>query len=345
MNTQPDFDITRLQRYLENAAPSVGVIRSAEKFAGGQSNPTYLLQAEEGQYVLRSKPKGKLLKSAHAVEREFRVMEALAHSPVPVPSVLCLCEDLEVIGAVFFVMSYEDGPIFWDPALPELNLDERGTLYRDEIRVLAALHSLDPTGIGLTDFGRPGSYFERQIKRWTGQYRASETTSIGAMESLMLWLSQHTPNDDGQSALIHGDYRLDNLIMTYEKTSIQAVIDWELSTLGHPFADLAYFCMCLRMPNHEQIRGLAGVDRPALGIPEESEIVRQYCTLRGIEAISNWPFYLAFSFFRLAAICQGVLKRALDGNASSEQAVRVGALTPLLAEMGFNISMTGGDNL
>ncbi len=345
MNTQPDFDITRLQRYLENAAPSVGAIRSAEKFAGGQSNPTYLLQAEEGQYVLRSKPKGKLLKSAHAVEREFRVMEALAHSPVPVPSVLCLCEDLEVIGAVFFVMSYEDGPIFWDPALPELNLDERGTLYRDEIRVLAALHSLDPTGIGLTDFGRPGSYFERQIKRWTGQYRASETTSIGAMESLMLWLSQHTPDDDGQSALIHGDYRLDNLIMKYEKTSIQAVIDWELSTLGHPFADLAYFCMCLRMPNHEQIRGLAGVDRPALGIPEESEIVHQYCTLRGIEAISNWPFYLAFSFFRLAAICQGVLKRALDGNASSEQAVRVGALTPLLAEMGFNISMTGGDNL
>ena len=272
-------------------------------------------------------------------------MEALAHSPIPVPSVLCLCEDLEVIGAVFFVMSYEDGPIFWDPALPELNLDERGTLYRDEIRVLAALHSLDPTGIGLTDFGRPGSYFERQIKRWTGQYRASETTSIGAMESLMLWLSQHTPDDDGQSALIHGDYRLDNLIMTYEKTSIQAVIDWELSTLGHPFADLAYFCMCLRMPNHEQIRGLAGVDRPALGIPEESEIVHQYCTLRGIEAISNWPFYLVFSFFRLAAICQGVLKRALDGNASSEQAVRVGALTPLLAEMGFNISMTGGDNL
>ena len=345
MNTQPDFDITRLQRYLENTSPSVVAIRSAEKFAGGQSNPTYLLQAEEGQYVLRSKPKGKLLKSAHAVEREFRVMEALAHSPVPVPSVLCLCEDLEVIGAVFFVMSYEDGPIFWDPALPELNLDERGTLYRDEIRVLAALHSLDPTGIGLTDFGRPGSYFERQIKRWTGQYRASETTSIGAMESLMLWLSQHTPDDDGQSALIHGDYRLDNLIMTYEKTSIQAVIDWELSTLGHPFADLAYFCMCLRMPNHEQIRGLAGVDRPALGIPEESEIIRQYCAFRGIEAISNWPFYLVFSFFRLAAICQGVLKRALDGNASSEQAVRVGALTPLLAEMGFNISMTGGDNL
>ena len=345
MNTQPDLDITRLQRYLEHAAPSVGVIRSAEKFSGGQSNPTYLLRGEARQYVLRSKPRGKLLKSAHAVEREFRVMAALAHSQVPVPSVLCLCEDPDVIGAVFFVMSHEDGPIFWDPALPELDVVERAALYQDEIRVLAALHSLDPANIGLADFGRPGSYFARQIKRWTDQYRASETTSISAMESLMRWLPEHSPDDDGQTALIHGDYRLDNLIMTHKKTGIQAVIDWELSTLGHPFADLAYFCMCLRMPNHEQIRGLAGVDRPTLGIPKESEIVRQYCTLRGIEAISNWPFYLAFSFFRLAAICQGVLKRALDGNASSEQAVKVGALTPLLAEMGLNIAVTRGDNL
>tara|TARA_Y100000310_G_scaffold47470_1_gene44028 strand:- start:224 stop:997 length:774 start_codon:yes stop_codon:yes gene_type:complete len=254
---------------------------------------------------------------------------------------LCLCEDLDVIGAVFFVMSYEDGPIFWDPALPELNADERATLYHDEIRVLAALHSLDPTGIGMADFGRPGSYFERQIKRWTDQYRASETTSIDAMESLMRWLVQQTPADDGQSTLIHGDYRLDNLIVAPDKARIQAVIDWELSTLGHPFADLAYFCMCLRMPNHEQIRGLAGVDRAVLGIPEEADIIRQYCALRGIETISDWPFYLAFSFFRLAAICQGVLKRALDGNASSGQARKVGALAPLLAEMGLNIVMSG----
>ena len=343
MNAQPDLDITRLQRYLEHAAPSVGTIRSAEKFAGGQSNPTYLLQTEESQYVLRSKPRGKLLKSAHAVEREFHVMGALAHSPVPVPSVLCLCEDLDVIGSVFFVMSYEDGPIFWDPALPELNPDERTALYRDEIRVLAALHSLDPTSIGLADFGRPGSYFARQIKRWTDQYRASETASIDAMESLMQWLVQQTPDDDGQSTLIHGDYRLDNLIMTHDKVRIQAVIDWELSTLGHPFADLAYFCMCLRMPNHEQIRGLAGVNRTVLGIPEEADIIRQYCILRGIDDIDDWPFYLSFSFFRLAAICQGVLKRSLDGNASSEQAVKVGGLTPLLAEMGLNIAMTGGE--
>jgi aminoglycoside phosphotransferase (APT) family kinase protein len=240
-------------------------------------------------------------------------------------------------------MSYEDGPIFWDPALPELNPDERTALYRDEIRVLAALHSVDPTSIGLADFGRPGSYFARQIKRWTDQYRASQTRSIDAMESLMQWLAQQTPDDDGQSTLIHGDYRLDNLIMTHDKACIQAVIDWELSTLGHPFADLAYFCMCLRMPNHEQIRGLAGINRTVLGIPEEADIIRQYCILRGIDDIDDWPFYLAFSFFRLAAICQGVLKRSLDGNASSEQAVKVGGLTPLLAEMGLNIAMTGGE--
>ena len=178
MNTQPDLELTRLQRYLEHAAPSVGAIRSAEKFTGGQSNPTYLLRGEACQYVLRSKPGGKLLKSAHAVEREFRVIGALAESPVPVPSVLCLCEDVDVIGSVFFVMSYEDGPIYWDPTLPELNRDERAALYQDEIRVLAALHSLDPASIGMADFGRPGSYFARQIKRWTDQYRASETTSI-----------------------------------------------------------------------------------------------------------------------------------------------------------------------
>ncbi|HCK75780.1 MAG TPA: phosphotransferase family protein [Gammaproteobacteria bacterium] len=340
MNTRADLDITRLQRYLQHAAPSVGAIRSAEKFSGGQSNPTYLLHTEEGQYVLRSKPKGKLLNSAHAVEREFRVMGALAHSPVPVPSVLCLCEDLEVIDTVFFVMSHEDGPIFWDPALPELALDERTALYQDEIRVLAALHSLDPVHIGLADFGRPGSYFARQVKRWTDQYRASETMFINTMESLMRWLAEHLPDDDGQTALLHGDYRLDNLIMTHDQVHIQAVIDWELSTLGHPFADLAYFCMCLRMPNYEQIRGLAGVDRAGLGIPEEADIIRQYCTLRGIDDIDDWPFYLAFSFFRLAAICQGVLKRSLDGNASSEQAAKVGGLTPLLSEMGLKIAIS-----
>lgn len=341
MSSHSDLNISRLQRYLSQTVPDIGTIQSAEKFAGGQSNPTYRLHCEGQDYVLRSKPPGKLLKSAHAVEREFKVMGALAGSEVPVPAVFHLCEDLDVIGSIFFIMSYENGSIFWDPALPELKTHERVSLYQDAIRVLAALHSLDPARIGLADFGRPGNYFQRQIKRWTDQYRASETGSIDAMESLMQWLNRETPDEDGQSALIHGDYRLDNLIMMPDNTRIQAVIDWELSTLGHPLADLAYFCMCLRMPHHEQIRGLAGVERSTLGIPPEADLVRQYCTLRGIQPISHWPFYLAFSFFRLAAICQGVLKRALDGNASSEQAHQVGALTPLLAELGLDIAMNG----
>ena len=341
MSRDSGLDIGRLQRYLSQTVPDLGTIESAEKFSGGQSNPTYRLHCENQDYVMRSKPPGKLLKSAHAVEREFQVMDALAGSEVPVPAMFHLCEDVDVIGSVFFIMGYENGSIFWDPALPELNTSERISIYEDEIRVLAALHSLDPSRIGLSGFGRPGNYFERQIKRWTDQYRASETRSIDAMESLMQWLGQEMPDDDGQSALIHGDYRLDNLIMTPDSTRIQAVIDWELSTLGHPLADLAYFCMCLRMPHHEQIRGLAGVERSTLGIPPEAHMIRQYCALRGIPPISHWSFYLAFSFFRLAAICQGVLKRALEGNASSEQAHQVGALTPLLAELGLDIAMNG----
>ena len=341
MSRASGLDISSLQRYLSQTIPAIGTIQSAEKFSGGQSNPTYRLHCENQDYVLRSKPPGELLKSAHAVEREFRVMDALAGSEVPVPAMFHLCEDVNVIGSVFFIMSHENGSIYWDPALPELNASERISLYADESRVLAALHSINPNRIGLSDFGRPGNYFERQIKRWTDQYRASETRSIEAMESLMQWLSQEMPEDDGQSALIHGDYRLDNLIMTPTRTRIQAVIDWELSTLGHPLADLAYFCMCLRMPHHEQIRGLAGVKRSTLGIPPEADMIGQYCALRDIPPISHWPFYLAFSFFRLAAICQGVLKRALGGNASNEQAHQVGALTPLLAKLGLDIAMNG----
>jgi aminoglycoside phosphotransferase (APT) family kinase protein len=332
-----NIDFARLNGYLELAIPGIGLLQSVDKFTGGQSNPTYRVQSTGGTYVLRRKPSGKLLKSAHAVEREFRVMQALQGSTVPVPQTWCLCEDPELIGSVFFVMSYEDGRIFWDPTLPELTTPERSALYQHEITVLAALHSLDPASIGLADFGRPGNYFERQIARWTGQYRASETDRIDAMESLIAWLEPHTPPDDGQSTLIHGDYRLDNLIIAPSEGRIQAVIDWELSTLGHPFADLAYFCMCLRMPNTGQIQGLAGIDPVPLGIPREHEIVAQYCESRGIGQIDHWRFYLAFSFFRLAAICQGVMKRALDGNASSEKAIAVGGLTSQLAQMGMEV--------
>ena len=332
-----DFDIRALERYLVADVPEIGRLSEVEKFTGGQSNPTFLLTGQDGRYVLRSKPRGKLLKSAHAVEREYRVMRALYDTNVPVPRVLCLCEDVSVTGAVFFIMSYEHGRIFWDPSLPELMPADRSGIYTDQIRVLAALHSLAPESIGLGDFGRPGNYFERQFSRWTDQYRASETITISQMESLIAWLSAHMPSDDGQNALIHGDYRLDNLIMSADHPKIQAVIDWELSTLGHPFADLAYFCMCLRMPNQGQIRGLGGIDRLPLQIPNESEIVSTYCALRGIDRMDNWPFYLAFSFFRLAAICQGVMKRAIDGNASSERARQVGALTPQLAKLGMAV--------
>ncbi|HJP06801.1 MAG: phosphotransferase family protein [Acidiferrobacteraceae bacterium] len=331
------INLARLEQYLNSAAPGMGTLTSIEKFIGGQSNPTFLLQSVNGSYVLRSKPTGVLLKSAHAVEREFRVMQALEGSAVPVPHVLCLCEDPGVIGSIFFIMSYEEGQIFWDPALPELPEAKRSEIYDHEIAVLAQLHSLQPASIGLTDFGRPGNYFERQLRRWTDQYRASETVHFEAMESLITWLKHNTPEDDGQSALIHGDYRLDNLIMTPGCNRIQAVIDWELSTLGHPFADLAYFCMCLRMPHTGQIQGLAGRNRGDLGIPTEHQIITQYCALRGIGPITHWTFYLAFSFFRLAAICQGVMKRALAGNASSQKAIQVGELAPKLAQMGMEI--------
>ena len=326
-----------IQKYLAVAAPEIDRINKIEKFSNGQSNPTYLLSTDSARYVLRSKPVGDLLKSAHAVEREYKVMKALEDTDVPVPRMLCLCENEAVAGSIFFVMSYEEGRIFWDPALPQLSTLERSTLYTQKIQTLAALHSVDPSSVGLQGFGRMGNYFERQFNRWTTQYRASETQKINEMETLIHWLARHMPADDGQSAIIHGDFRLDNLIISANKPDIEAIIDWELSTLGHPLADLAYFCMCLRMPSGEQISGLQDIQRSTLGIPSEEEMVIAYSKLRQIGPIENWSFYLAFSFFRLAAICQGVLKRAMDGNASSTKALQVGALAPKLAQQGMSV--------
>ena len=326
-----------IQKYLAVAAPEIDRINKIEKFSNGQSNPTYLLSTDSARYVLRSKPVGDLLKSAHAVEREYKVMKALEGTDVPVPRMLCLCENEAVAGSIFFVMSYEEGRIFWDPALPQLSTLERSTLYTQKIQTLAALHSVDPGSVGLQGFGPMGNYFERQFNRWTTQYRASETQKINEMETLIHWLARHMPADDGQIAIIHGDFRLDNLIISANKPDIEAIIDWELSTLGHPLADLAYFCMCLRMPSGEQISGLQDIQRSTLGIPSEEEMVIAYSKLRQIGPIENWSFYLAFSFFRLAAICQGVLKRAMDGNASSTKALQVGALAPKLAQQGMSV--------
>jgi len=327
------LDLATLGPYLEANVDGFSSLTAAKKFSGGQSNPTFLLTANTGQYVLRRQPPGELLKSAHAVDREYRVIKSLNGSDVPVPRADHLCEDRSVIGSMFYIMSFEDGRIFWDPALPDLTNDQRAAIYDEMNRVLAALHDIDVDAVGLGGFGRPGNYFERQIGTWTRQYKASETTTIAAMNQLMAWLPENLPTDDGKSGLIHGDYRLDNLIFHPTDTGALALLDWELSTLGHPYADLAYQCMQLRLAPDAAIPGLGGVDRAALGIPTEADYVARYCERRGITEIPNWNFYLAFSFFRLAAILQGVLKRAIDGNASNQKAFNHGELAPELAEM------------
>jgi len=331
------LDTVALGPYLEAHIEGFSGLRSAKKFAGGQSNPTFLLSADSGQYVLRRKPPGELLKSAHAVDREFRVISALANSDVPVARGYHLCEDDDVIGSMFYVMSYVDGRIFWDPTLPESSIEERAAIYDEMNRVLAALHCVDIGAGGLSDFGRPGNYFERQVSRWTKQYLAAETKTIEPMNELIRWLPANLPADDGQIALVHGDYRLDNMIFHPVESRILAIVDWELSTLGHPYADLAYQCMQWRLPNTGISKGLADIDRRALGIPTEAGYVETYCQRTGREGITDWTFCLAFSFFRLASIVQGVLKRSLDGNASSTSATQIGKMTRPLAQAAIDL--------
>jgi aminoglycoside phosphotransferase (APT) family kinase protein len=328
------IDTIALARYLEAKLPEFRGPIVAEKTATGQSNPTFVLSTPGRRYVLRKKPPGVLLKSAHAIEREFRVMSALRHTDVPVPRMIHLCEDESVLGTPFFVMEHVHGRVFWDPALPELEKHQRTRVYDEQCRALAALHALDPAALGLSDFGKAGSYYARQRDRWTKQYRASETGSIEDMERLMAWLERNEPPDDGRVALVHGDYRIDNMIFASDTSRLLALIDWELSTLGHPFSDLAYQCMQWRLPNEGAMRGLGGLDRTALGIPTEAEYVAGYCARLGLSGIPNWTYYLAFSFFRLAAILQGVKKRGLDGNASNPEVARQsGEMVPILARM------------
>jgi aminoglycoside phosphotransferase (APT) family kinase protein len=322
----------RLAAYLEAQVPGFKGPVTARKFAGGQSNPTFLIESASGKYVLRRKPPGQVLKSAHAVDREFRVISALATTDVPVARAVHLCSDDNVIGSMFYLMSFVDGRIFWDAALPELAPQERPGIYDAINRTLAALHSVDVAAVSLADYGHPGNYFERQIATWTRQYGLSQTEDIAAMNYLIEWLPANTPEDDGRIALIHGDFRIDNLIFARNSHTLLAVIDWELSTLGHPLADLAYFCMSLRLPELSDMKGLAGKNRAALDIPSETAFIAEYCNRTGISGITDWPFYLAFSYFRLAAILQGVKKRALDGNASSRKALEVGRMARPLAE-------------
>lgn len=332
------LDLVKLAAYLEGAVAGLHGPLTARKFPGGQSNPTYLLECASGRFVLRRQPPGELLKSAHAVDREYRVISALGATDVPVPRAFHFCEDRSVIGSLFYVMSYEAGRIFWDPALPELAKDQRAPIFEAILKAMSALHKVDFAALGLGDYGRPGNYFERQIGVWTKQYRAAETGPLAAMEALIEWLPANCPPEDGQTTLVHGDFRIDNLVFHADEPRVVGILDWELSTLGNPLADLAYFCMCLRLPAQGLIPGLRGKDRAALGIPSEEAIVQRYCQLRGIGEIAHWNFYLAFGYFRLAAIAQGVKKRALGGNASSAQAHRVGGLVGPLAEDGLALT-------
>ncbi|HRQ64461.1 MAG TPA: phosphotransferase [Xanthomonadaceae bacterium] len=341
MNHPLDLPDVRLAAWLERHVDGFRGPLTATKFKGGQSNPTYLIEAASGRYVLRRKPPGELLASAHAVDREFRVIGALHGGAVPVARPLHLCTDDTVIGSWFYLMEFVDGRSFWDPALPDLPADQRGAVYREMVRVMAALHSVDVDAVGLADYGSSGDYFERQVARWTRQYRASETGRIEAMEALIDWLPSVVPGDGGARSLVHGDFRIDNLIFDRASTRVLAVVDWELSTLGHPLADLAYLCMCLRLPRNPVIPGLAGLDRAELGIPDEASMIADYRALGGMDAGDAWPFHLAFNFFRLAGIAQGVYKRAEQGNASSDQALAAGHMTGMLARMGCEAAGLG----
>jgi len=333
------LDQAALAPYLEASIKGFSGLNAIEKFSSGQSNPTYLLKADSGRYVLRAKPPGQLLKSAHQVDREYRVMKALAGTDVPVPPVLHLSEEDSPIGRMFYVMQFVEGRIFWDPSLPELaGNGERSAIYDAMNRTLAALHSVDVEKAGLADFGKPGSYFERQLSRWTSQYRASETGPIPDMDRLIPWLERRLPADDGKVSLVHGDYRIDNMMFAPDRPEVIAVLDWELSTLGHPYADLSYQCMHWRLPHASGFRGLGGIDRERSGLPSEAEYVARYCERRGLSGIDNWVFCLAFSFFRLGAICQGVYKRYVDGNASNpEKAKGYHEVTKLLARQAVEL--------
>jgi aminoglycoside phosphotransferase (APT) family kinase protein len=336
--TATPFDIDRLATYLRGQIEGFAGALTVEKLPGGQSNPTFALSLNgKRRYVLRKKPDGPILPSAHAVEREYRVMKALAGSDVPVPRMFCLCEDPEVIGTSFFVMEFAQGRSLWNPALPDMAPAERRAIYDEMNRVIAALHKIDIAAVGLADYGKPGNYFARQIGRWSKQYRGAETHRIEAMENLIAWLPEHIPPGD-ETSLVHGDFRLDNMIFHATEPRVIAVLDWELSTLGHPLADFSYHMLAWRL-RPDEYRGMGGLDLADLGIPDEKNYVAAYCQRTGRQAIEplHWEFYLAYNMFRLASIRQGILRRALDGNASDPNAEAVGRRAGDLADRAWQI--------
>ena len=343
---QHQFDQEALTAWLRENLDGFEGPLSVEMFKGGQSNPTYKLVTPSCSYVMRAKPGpvAKLLPSAHAVEREFTVMRGLAGTNVPVAKMICLCEDESVIGRAFYVMEFVQGRVLWDQALPGMTPSGRGAIYDEMNRVIAALHKVDFTRCGLDTFGKPGNYVERQISRWSKQYVASITQAIPEMDRLMAWLPANLPDsarDASKTSIVHGDYRLDNLMFHPTKPRILAVLDWELSTLGHPLADFSYHCMAWHVP-HSLSRGIGGLDVASLGIPPEAEYIRLYCQRTGLttpEALrQDWNFYMAYNMFRIAAILQGIAKRIEMGTASSPQAANSAAGVRPMAEMAWKFA-------
>jgi aminoglycoside phosphotransferase (APT) family kinase protein len=331
------FDVPSLERFMVGNVAGFVLPLTAEQFRGGQSNPTYRLTDGAGRrYVLRRKPPGKLLPSAHAVDREFRVISALNKTNVPTPRAYALCEDESVVGTAFYIMEYCDGRVLWDPTLPEVAKAGRRAIYEAKFDVLARLHGVDYVALGLADFGRPGSYVARQISRWGKQYKSSETETIEAMDRLLDWLPAHLPQND-ETVLVHGDYRLDNMLFHPAQPRILGVIDWEISTLGDPLAELSYLCMLWRTPR--DWGGLLGHDLAELGLPTEQEMVALYCGLakRAVPDQALWEFYMAFNLFRISCIRQGVYARSLDGTASNVRAADSGRLVRPAAELGWKL--------
>ena len=329
------FDIGRLDSWLADRLDGFGGGLHVRQFEGGQSNPTFLVESANHRVVLRKKPPGKLLPTAHQVEREYRILAALAGSGVPVPDVFALCEDESIIGTTFYLMAYIDGRIFIDPRLPGLGPGARHAIHSSAAAGLAAIHAVDVDSAGLSGLGPPAGYLDRQVKRWTRQYEASRTDDIEAMDSLARWLPAHLPRSS-RTTLVHGDYRFGNLVFARDATRLEGVLDWELATLGDPFADLAYLCMSYHhdAPGRPSLTPYAGATS---GIPRESELLDDYCRYAGIKEIPHWRFYLAFSFFRLAAILQGVYHRGLAGNASSREALSKRDLVRVCAETGWGL--------
>jgi aminoglycoside phosphotransferase (APT) family kinase protein len=333
------FEIGALESWMRQHVEGFSGPLTVEQFKGGQSNPTFRLTTPTRRYVMRSKPGpvAKLLPSAHAIEREFKVQRALAATDVPVARMFGLCEDESVIGRAFYIMDCVDGRVLWEQSLPGMPNAERAAIYDEMNRVIAALHKVDVGAVGLSDFGKPGNYFARQIGRWSKQYQLSQTETVPEMDRLIEWLPQHIPAGD-ETTIVHGDYRMDTMIFHPTEPRVLAVLDWELCTLGHPLADFSYHCMSWHIPP-EQFRGIGGLDLTALGIPDEATYIRTYCQRTGRSGIEHWDFYLAYNAFRLAAILQGIVGRALDGTASSPQALEQGKRVRPLAELAWSFAL------